>query len=131
MEEVTFSTKRKYESVDITDKVKKCVPKNLKEGMCLVYTPHATAAIIVNENWDPNVCDDILEALGKMVPEGVWKHDKVGANGAAHIKSAILGPSETVLIKDGKLLLGRWQNIMLCDFDGPRDRAVFVKIESD
>jgi secondary thiamine-phosphate synthase enzyme len=89
---------------------------------------HATAAIVINENYDPNVCEDVLDALGKLIPEGVWRHDRVDNNAAAHIKSAILGPGETIPVREGKLVLGTWQAIMLVELDGPRDRRVVVTV---
>lgn len=127
MNNIRITTKKKYEVVDITQEVEKHV-KNVDEGIVVVYAPHATAAIIINENYDPNIGLDIMDALDNLVPEGKWRHDKVDSNGAAHIKSAMLGPSETVPVKDGKLLLGTWQSICLCEFDGPRERKVIVKI---
>ena len=129
MEEFTVSTSKKYDIVDITEKVGRIVAKSkIKEGLCNIYVPHATCAVMVNENYDENVKDDILECLSKLVPEGKWKHDDVDSNGAAHIKSSIIGPSQTVPVRDSKLLLGRWQDIMLADFDGPRERTVIVTI---
>ncbi|MBW2966256.1 secondary thiamine-phosphate synthase enzyme YjbQ [Candidatus Woesearchaeota archaeon] len=119
----------KIEIIDITEQTKKIVKESkVKEGICVVYTAHATCAVMINENWDPNIMDDILEALDKLIPQGKWRHDKVDNNGAAHIKASIIGPSETIPIKDGKLTLGQWQDIMLADFDGPRQRKVIVEI---
>jgi secondary thiamine-phosphate synthase enzyme len=127
--DIELSTRRKYEVVDITERVARIVAESeLEEGICSVYVPHATAAIVINENDDPNIGDDLLEALAKLVPEGVWRHDRVDDNGAAHIKASILGPSETVPVRDGRLLLGRWQAIMLVDLDGPRRRRVVVTV---
>ena len=132
MEEVSLNTKKKYDVVDITDDVVKIVENSgVEDGTCFIYVQHATCAIIINENYDPNICDDLLDALANVVPEGKWKHDKIDNNGAAHIKSSIIGPSEMMFIKDGKLMLGRWQNIMLCDFDGPRERKILVKVVKD
>jgi secondary thiamine-phosphate synthase enzyme len=128
--EFIISTKEKYEVVDITEKVESIVAgSKKKEGMCLVYVPHATCAVIINENYDPNVSLDLLDALDKLVPEGKWRHDKVDNNGAAHIKASIIGPSETIPLKDGKLMLGRWQDIMVASFDGPKEVRVIVKIQ--
>jgi len=127
--EITFSTKNRYEFVDITEQVKRAVKESgIKQGICQIYTPHATCAIIINENYDPNVCTDTINALNNLIPEGKWLHDRVDNNAAAHIKSAILGPSETIPINDGKLILGTWQSPMLCDFDGPRQRKVIINI---
>jgi len=124
---IKITTKKKYEVVDITQEVEKQV-KKIDDGIAVVYTPHATGAIIVNENYDPNIGIDIMDALAKMIPEGEWMHDSVDDNGAAHIKASIVGPSETVLVKDGKIKLGTWQNICFCEFDGPKERKIFVKL---
>ena len=127
--EISISTSKKQEIIDITKEIKEIVEKSdTKEGICVVYTPHATAAIILNENYDPDIMIDTLDALDNIIPQGKWKHDKIDGNGAAHIKSSIIGPSESIIIKDGKLLLGRWQSLMLADFDGPRQRKVLIKI---
>ena len=129
METIKFSTSNKYEAVDITEKAHETVKKaGIKDGIMVIFTPHATAAITINENYDPNINDDLFEALNKQVPEGKWCHDKVDGNGAAHIKAAIIGPSESVIIKEGKLILGTWQNIIFLDFDGPKERKVCVEI---
>jgi secondary thiamine-phosphate synthase enzyme len=120
---------RKYEMLDITDRVAEVVGQSkMAEGICSVYVTHATAAVVINENYDPNVCEDVLDALDKLIPQGVWRHDRVDNNAAAHIKSAILGPGETIPVRDGKLLLGTWQAIMLVELDGPRDRRVVVTV---
>jgi len=132
MEEFSVSTKSKYDMVDITTKIKKIVENSkIKEGICTVYVPHATCAVLINENYDPNVMDDVLESMGKLIPEGKWKHDNVDNNGAAHIKSAIIGPSETIPISKNQLLLGTWQDIMIADFDGPKQRKVIVTITGE
>ena len=125
MKELHFSTSKKNELLDITQQVQAAIPKNFN-GACLVYTPHATAAIAINENYDPNICTDVLNFLEKLIPENQWLHDKVDGNAASHIKSAIIGPSETIPIKDGKLLLGSWQSIMFCEFDGPRQKRKVI-----
>lgn len=146
MHTIKFSTTKKFEVVDITEEVVKKFVKS--GGWCLVYTPHATAAIVVNESWDPNIGNDLLKALDKIVPlhgyledrsqgrvdkGGLapygWKHDRIDGNAAAHIKAAILGPSELIPIREGKLALGRWQNIFFVELDGPRsERVVYVDI---
>lgn len=131
MAEKTFSISsgKKQEVIDVTDKVKTIVAESkIKDGLCVVYVPHATAAVIINENWDPNINLDFLDALDKLIPAGKWLHDNVDGNGAAHIKAAIIGPSETIVVSKGKLLLGQWQNIMVADFDGPKERNVVVKL---
>ena len=85
-------------------------------------------AVIVNENDDPNLCSDILDALDRQIPSGIWRHDRIDDNGAAHIQAAILGPSESVPIAAGRLMLGTWQAIMLVELDGPRERRVIVTV---
>lgn len=127
----TVSTQGHHQIVDITDEVKQVWRESgVTEGQLAVYTPHATAAITINENDDPNIGADLLRALSKMVVEhDGWLHDRVDNNAAAHIKSAIVGPSETVPIVEGRLCLGTWQNIFLCEFDGPRrERRIVVSI---
>ncbi len=130
--EFTVSTTKKQSLTDITQHVKEAVQDSgVKEGLCNVYVSHATAAIAVNENADPNITLDFLDALDKMVAEGVWRHDEVDGNAAAHIKATIVGPTETIPISSGKLKLGTWQDIFLCCFDGPRKRQVTVTIIPD
>ena len=129
----TLATSAKAEVVDITREVSAAVGESgVESGLCTVYTPHATAAITVNENDDPNIGTDFLRALSKMVPEhDGWLHDRVDDNAAAHIKSAIVGPSETIPVQGGTLALGTWQNVFFCEFDGPRrSRRVIVTVVS-
>lgn len=130
LEKISLETKKRNELIDITDKIQEIVTKNkTKEGMCLVFVQHATAAVMLFENADPALCDDFIEHMQKTIPQGVWKHDKIDGNGDAHIKSGIVGCSETIPIKDGKLGLGTWQAITLCEFDGPRKRTITVVIQ--
>lgn len=129
MMEFLVRTTKKQEMVDITDRVADLVKQSgVSEGICLVYVPHATAAVAVNENADPNVCEDILDALAALVPQGKWRHDRIDDNAAAHIKATILGPSETVPVRGGRLRLGTWQSVMLVELDGPRERTVIVAV---
>jgi secondary thiamine-phosphate synthase enzyme len=129
VEEISFSTAKKEEFVDLTERVKDIVRRDgVAHGLCLVYTGHATGAIIVNENYDPNVMIDIGNCLDSLAPEGKWLHDRIDRNGAAHIKAAILGPSEVIPVRNGSLMLGPWQNICFCEFDGPRERTVLVEL---
>ena len=132
-EEIILSTSKKQELIDITNKVNNIIKKSkIKNGICSVFTAHATAAIIINENYDPNICLDLLDALNKLIPSGIWRHDRIDGNADAHIKSAILGPSETIPIKNGKLQLGQWQSIMMAELDGPRsNRKIIVTILGD
>ena len=129
MTELRIRTKAKREMIDLTARVADIVAgAEVSEGLCSVYTPHATAAIVVNENDDPNVCVDVLDALDRLIPAGIWRHDRVDGNAASHIQAAILGPGETIPVQDGKLMLGTWQAIMLVELDGPRERRVVVTV---
>ena len=132
-EEFCISTEKKQEMIDITSQVNSIIKRSkIKEGLCNVFTAHATAAIVINENYDPNICLDLIDALNKLVPSGVWRHDRVDGNADAHIKAAILGPQETIPIKNGELQLGRWQSCMLVELDGPRnDRKIIVSVFGD
>jgi secondary thiamine-phosphate synthase enzyme len=115
--------------IDLTPRVADLVARaDRAEGLCSVYTPHATAAVVVNENDDPNVCEDLLDALDRLIPQGIWRHDRVDGNAASHIQAAILGPGETIPFRDRKLCLGRWQAVMLVELDGPRERRVLVTL---
>jgi len=126
-ETITLSTTKKQELIDIAESVNFIVNKSgVKNGLCNIFTMHATAAIIINENADPDICIDTLEALNKLVKEGIWRHDKLDGNAASHIKSTILGPSETIPIKNSKLQLGTWQSPMLVELDGPRNNRKIV-----
>lgn len=129
MTEIRIQTRKTQEMVDITTQVAEVVrTAGIKSGICVIYVPHATAAVVINENADPNVCQDILDAMGRLVPEGAWRHDRIDNNAAAHIKATILGPSQTVPVQGGTLQLGTWQSLMLAEFDGPRDRTVIVEV---
>jgi secondary thiamine-phosphate synthase enzyme len=129
MTALTIRTSRKRELVDVTREVAEVVAKSgMEEGLCSVYVAHATAAVIVNENDDPNVCVDFLDALDRLVPAGIWRHDRVDGNAASHIQAAMLGPGEVIPIHRGKLCLGRWQAIMLAELDGPRERRLLITL---
>lgn len=128
---LTLATSQPYEVRDITREVEAALRESgARDGLCTVFTPHATAAVTINENDDPNVGVDLLDALGRLVKEhDGWRHDRVDDNAAAHIKAAIVGPSETIPVVAGKLALGTWQNVFFCEFDGPRaSRRVHVTI---
>ena len=102
--QIRIQTTKKQEMIDLTIKIEEILKKSkIKNGLLNIYTPHSTVAVIINENHDPNICKDILNSLNKLIPEGVWLHDKIDNNAAAHIKASILGPSETIPIKEGKL----------------------------
>ena len=130
-ETLTLSTSARFEVLDITSRVAEAVKASgAREGLCTVFTPHATAAVAINENDDPNVGVDLVDALGRLVKEhDGWRHDRVDDNAAAHIKAAIVGPSETIPVRAGRLALGTWQNVFFCEFDGPRaSRRVHVTV---
>jgi secondary thiamine-phosphate synthase enzyme len=129
----TLRTQDHHQVVDVTSEVREILKAStVREGQLTVYTPHATAAVTINENDDPNIGVDFLRALSQIVKEhDGWLHDRVDNNAAAHIKSAIVGPSETIPIIDGQLSLGTWQNVFFVEFDGPRrERRVIVSIVS-
>jgi len=119
-----IGTSQRLECVEITGQVREIVRSSgVHRGLCHVMVLHATAAVIVNENDDPNIGVDLQRALRQAIPDHAdWLHDRVDSNAAAHIKASILGPSETVPIENGDLLLGRWQGIMVVELDGPRSR---------
>jgi secondary thiamine-phosphate synthase enzyme len=127
--ELNIASSAKREMIDITAQVAAVVARAAQpEGLCHVFVAHATAAIVVNENDDPNVCVDTLDALDRLVPAGIWRHDRVDGNAAAHIQAAMLGPGETIPFQSGRLCLGRWQAIMLVELDGPKTRRVLVTV---
>jgi len=129
MTELRIRTSVKREMVDLTARVTEIVAQSgVGDGLCNIYVPHATAAIVVNENDDPNVCVDVLDALDRLIPDGVWRHDRVDGNAAAHIQATILGPGETLPVHQGRLILGTWQAVMLVELDGPRSRRVVVTV---
>lgn len=129
--EFYLNTKKDEEVIDITDQVEQIIKNsNIKNGIVHIYVPHATAGIILNESADPNIKTDFLNALNKLIPKRAdYLHDRIDGNAAAHIKSSLVGSSITLPLKDGRLILGTWQSIMFCEFDGPRSsRKVIVQI---
>ena len=126
---VSISTDRRNGLYDITEKVRHIIQSSeIKNGLVNVYVRHATAAIMIQENWDESVQNDVVNLLTKLIPKGVWEHDAQDGNGDAHLKSGLVGPSETIPLIAGELALGRWQNIFLCEFDGPKKREIVVTI---
>ncbi len=125
---VTVQTAARFEMIDITGRVAAVVRTGgIKQGFCTVFVPHTTAAVTINENADPDVPRDILAGLDRLVPlAGGYRHAE--GNSAAHIKASLFGASQTVLVEDGALVLGTWQSLFLCEFDGPRTRKVLVKL---
>jgi secondary thiamine-phosphate synthase enzyme len=129
--QLRVKTDARTELVDITQGVQRLVNESgIRSGVCYVYVPHTTAAVTINENSDPNVGRDILKELNNVIPfDDNYGHTE--GNSAAHIKSSIIGVSRAVLVEDGRLALGTWQALFFCEFDGPRDRRVLVKVIRD
>ena len=121
-------TGAKTELIDITSEIRNLVrSSSIKEGFCMLYVPHTTAAVTINESADPSVKSDILMILNKIIPwEAEYRH--LEGNSPAHIKSTIVGASELIAIENEKLVLGTWQGIFFCEFDGPRNRKVNVQL---
>ena len=122
-------TKQRSEIVDVTDPVRRFVRKhNIRDGMAICYVPHTTAAVTINENYDPDVKHDMLRKLDTLIPktETYYQHDE--GNSDSHVKTSLVGNSTLVLFENGDLVLGRWQGIYFCEFDGPREREMYVKL---
>ncbi|MFQ5456316.1 MAG: secondary thiamine-phosphate synthase enzyme YjbQ [Nitrospirota bacterium] len=130
---IDINTHQREELIDITDKVSKIVKEsNIQNGLVSVYAHGATAAVMIQENWDESVQSDVIHCLNKLIPSGIWLHDRQDSNGDSHLKSGLIGPSETIPLIDGRLGLSRWQNIFFCEFDGPRrQRSVVCTIIPD
>jgi secondary thiamine-phosphate synthase enzyme len=130
---LTLATDRRETLVDITGPVKGVVTRSgVAEGLVTVYVQGATAAIMIQENWDESVQSDVVNFLRGIIPRGVWLHDAQDGNGDAHLKAGLVGPSETIPLIEGRLGLSTWQNVFLCEFDGPRaERKVVVTVISD
>ena len=131
MQTLSVKTDRRTQLVDVTAQVQKAVAASgVVSGICYLYVPHTTAGVTINEGDDPDVARDIEAALDRMIPRDAgYKHYE--GNSDSHIKSSIVGVSQSVLIEGGRLLLGRWQAIFFCKFDGPRHREVHLKIQPD
>ena len=125
---INLRTNKMVEAIDITKKVKEIISKsNFSSGLCIIYSPHTTSGIMINESYDPSVVEDINTFLSELVPHN-RKYKHLGGNSDAHIKCSIIGPSKTIIIENEKLLLGEWQGIFFLEFDGPRSRNVYVKL---
>jgi secondary thiamine-phosphate synthase enzyme len=131
MQTLQIKTDRRTQFVDITNQVQSLIAKSsTKNGILHLYVPHTTAAITINEHADPDVASDVEAAFDRLIPErGPYKHSE--GNSDSHIKSILVGNTQTVFIADGKLVLGRWQGIFFCEFDGPRNRNLHLKIIPD
>jgi len=126
--ELVVKTRNRSELVDITDEVSRVVREaRIGEGICCLYVPHTTAGVTINESADPSVRTDITTTLSALVPQGAgYRHTE--GNADAHVKAIIVGSSETLLVTGGRLLLGTWQGIFFCEFDGPRTRKIHVRV---
>ena len=124
----TVKSKTQTELIDITPKIQDIiVSADIGEGICIIYVPHTTAAITINESADPSVKNDILMILNEVIPwKAAYRH--LEGNSPAHIKSTLVGPSELIAIENGRLVLGTWQGIFFCEFDGPRTKKVHVRL---
>jgi secondary thiamine-phosphate synthase enzyme len=127
---VTLRTDRREALYDVTEAVRAAVEgSGVRSGLVGVYAQGATAAVMIQENWDDSVQRDVVHLLAQLIPPGVWEHDRQDGNGDAHLKAGLVGPSETIPVIDGRLGLSRWQNVFLCEFDGPRaERTVVVTV---
>ena len=128
METLQVSTRSRIETVDITEEVRDVVQASgVSEGLCLVNCPHTTAGIAVQEHADPDVMRDVSSVLAELAPESArWRHSE--GNADAHVKSALVGPGKVLPISDGQLVLGTWQGVFFCEFDGPRSRTVQIQV---
>ena len=124
---LNVATSQREELVDITAQVQEIVTHlKVEDGLLVLYVQGATAALMIQENWDESVQTDVVNLLRKLIPRGVWLHDRQDGNGDSHLKAGLVGPSESIPIIDGRLGLSRWQNIFLCEFDGPRSERVVI-----
>ena len=128
---LTVKSKTRTELIDITSQVQQAIlSAGFKEGVCMLYVPHTTAAVTINESADPSVKEDILMILNKIVPwEGGYRHQE--GNSPAHVKSTLVGVSEWIAVENGELVLGTWQGVFFCEFDGPRTRKLHVRLLSE
>ena len=129
--EISVSTPQKIALVDVTEKIEETVKESkVRNGICFIYVPHSTCGILINENYDPSVIRDILNAYERIVPQNL-PYAHLEGNSPAHIKSTIVGVNTFVFIREGKLKLGTWQGIFLAEFDGPRYRKLWIDIIED
>jgi secondary thiamine-phosphate synthase enzyme len=131
MEIVEVKTARRTQLVDVTDRVRRTVESaGVLSGICYVYVPHTTAGMMINEHFDPDVATDLEGVFEKLVPRaGLYKHSE--GNSDSHAKAALTGTSAMIFVEQGKLMLGRWQGVFFCEFDGPRERKIWVKVVGD
>lgn len=131
MKTYKISSENRHEFVDITSQVNDAVREaSVKSGIVVIYCPHTTGAITINENYDPDVKTDMAMALQRLVPQD-WPFRHGEGNSDSHVQTSLYGPSQSLIIEEGKLVLGRWQGIFFCEFDGPRKRTFFVQVVGD
>ena len=125
---LSVKTRERTELIDVTGEIARLVEKaGIDQGLCMVFVPHTTAAVTINESADPSVKSDMLKVLNQIIPwEANYRH--LEGNSAAHIKTTLVGSSELIAIENGRLVLGTWQGIFFCEFDGPRSRKLHVRI---
>lgn len=123
---VTVSSSAREELIDVTEELRDIAKDHRTAQLMSLFSKGATSAVMIQENWDPQIRQDILDCLKKIAPKGIWRHDKIDGNADAHIKSGIVGPSEVIPLENGELMLGQWQNVFFCDFDGPRNRRELI-----
>lgn len=130
---ITIASHTREALIDVTDQVKTILGESgVRNGIVHVYAQGATAGVMIQEGWDASVQTDVVHLLQKLIPPGVWLHDRQDDNGDAHLKSGLVGPSETIPIIDGELGLSTWQNIFFCEFDGPRaERRIVCTLLAD
>lgn len=128
METVQVKTQRRTQLLDVTDMVRRVVEKaGLEDGVCYVYVPHTTAGVMINEHYDPDVATDLEGVFDRLVLRSApYRHSE--GNSDSHAKAAFVGTSAAIFVEEGKLALGRWQGIFFCEFDGPRERTMWVKL---
>jgi len=128
---LAVKTRERTELIDVTSEISQLVQKSgIDQGLCMVYVPHTTAAVTINESADPSVKSDMLMVLNQIVPwEANYRH--LEGNSPAHVKSTLVGPSQLIAIEKGRLVLGTWQGIFFCEFDGPRNRKLHVRIAEE
>jgi secondary thiamine-phosphate synthase enzyme len=131
METLLVKTERRTQLVDVTERVQRAVAQaGVASGVCHIYVPHTTAGVLINEHADPDVARDVEATLDRLVPRGgAYRHSE--GNSDSHVKATLVGTSQIVFIENGKLALGRWQGIFFCEFDGPRERKILVRVSAD
>ena len=131
MEALRVKTARRTQLVDVTEQVQRAVAAaRVVSGVCYLYVPHTTAGVMINEHFDPDVASDLEGVFERLVPRsGPYRHSE--GNSDSHAKAALTGASQTILVEQGKLVLGQWQGVFFCEFDGPRDRKMWVRVMGD